>query len=290
MLLRHTRTVRAALLAALTAVSLTGVTVVGTVGATSAIRAGGPVTGISEGVGRQALPRSLVALVNSSAPADDVFSAQFCGGVLIGAREVATVAHCLTDRDPASVDVIVGADNLCQGQQVTGQRLPVESLTSAPSGHNSDVVVLRLAAPATVAPARVAGPAGRSQHVGTAAGWGRAALLGAHPCQGRSVPLHAGTAAACAAALRVAHGSQPTQDVWCAVAAGDRNTCIGDSGGPVYVPGAFPETVFALTSWGVGDCGPDAPGVYTVLSGTGAAPWGSPPRRHGLPVAIMAPP
>lgn len=150
-----------------------------------------------------------------------------------------------------------------------------------PAGHDSDAVILTLAAAAEAVPAAVAGPSGRSQAAGLAAGWGRAALAGLYPCQGRTVPVRAGPPAACADARAAATAAQPTRDVWCGVAAGRQNTCIGDSGGPVYVPAAPEETVFALTSWGVGDCSPEAPGFYSVLAGTAAAPWGDPPRTAG---------
>ena len=232
---------------------------------------------VANAVARKPLPRSLVALVNASAPPDDLFSVQFCGGVLIGPTTVATVAHCMRDRTPQSVDVVVGADNLCQGNSVPGERLHVKAMAVAPPGHDSDIVVLHLGAPSTTTPALVAGSAGRTEPGGTAVGWGRSELRGAYPCRGRTVPLQAGDPAVCLRGLTAARPPQPTVDVWCGTSEGEQNTCVGDSGGPVYVRGEGRETVFALISWGASDCGPDAPGFYSVLAGDAVAPWGTAP-------------
>jgi secreted trypsin-like serine protease len=217
---------------------------------------------------------SLVALVNASAPTANLFAGQFCGAVLIGPREVLTVAHCLRHTDPRAVDAVVGAGNLCQGRPVTGQRIHVAAVDAPPAGTGSDVVLLTLDRAASATPARINDvPAGDGQ-MGLAQGWGRSSLLGGYPCLPRTVPVAAGPADACRDGLSAAVAPQPTRDVWCATGSGPSNTCVGDSGGPVYAS-TDPDVLLALTSWGIRDCAPQTPAYYSRVHPRPGPPWGA---------------
>lgn len=46
----------------------------------------------------------------------------------------------------------------------------------------------------------------------------------------------------------------------------DRDTCVGDSGGPLYDKSSQSPILYGITSWGIGCAMPDSPGVYTRLS------------------------
>ena len=227
--------------------------------------------------------RSLVALVNTSAPTGNLFASQFCGAVLIGPREVMTVAHCLRQTDPRAVDAVVGAGNLCQGRPVTGQRIHVTGIKVSPAGSDSDVVLLTLDRAAFAPPAKIAPvPAGDGQN-GFAQGWGRSALRGGYPCLPRTVPLTAGPAEACRVGLGAAEAAQPTRDVWCATGSARSNTCVGDSGGPVYAS-TGPDVLLALTSWGIRDCAPGTVAYYSRVHPDLRTPGGatSTPAAPGL--------
>ena len=155
---------------------------------------------------------SLVALVNASAPAANLFAGQFCGAVLIGPREVLTVAHCLRHTDPRAVDAVIGADNLCQGRPVTGQRIHVAAVDTPPVGTGSDVVLLTLDRAASATPAKIAEvPAGDGQ-MGLAQGWGRSSLGGGYSCLPRTVPVTAGPVDVCREGLSAAVATQPTRE------------------------------------------------------------------------------
>lgn len=215
--------------------------------------------------------QSLVALVNSSAPAGNLFSGQFCGGVLISDHEVLTVAHCMRGIGLEDVDAVVGANNLCSGRPVTGERFHVAKMTAAPNGSDSDVVILTLAGTAHTPPALLgASPEAFPRGV-TAQGWGSAGLSAPSPCTARPVALTAAAAPDCANARSHAGSQRPTRDVWCGTGT-VASTCVGDSGGPVYGR-TNPDIVLALTSWGYGSCSPGSPTFFSRLYGGTSRPW-----------------
>lgn len=67
----------------------------------------------------------MVALINASSPTNDIYNAQFCGGVVVELRLVLTAAHCVATRSAASIDVVIGGDNLCRDRPIDGLRIRV---------------------------------------------------------------------------------------------------------------------------------------------------------------------
>ncbi|MFI5734112.1 trypsin-like serine protease [Kribbella sp. NPDC051587] len=198
-----------------------------------------------------------------------MFGAQSCAATLVSSIELVTAAHCVRTRRPASLDVVIGADNLCSTAPITGERIQISAIHIDPDPR-LDRATLTTLHPATTPPILTkpvpTQPAATGDLV--AVGWGRDTRVGPSPCRKRAVPLVSATPAACRRA-QVANPNRWHPAQLCATAApgATRNTCTGDSGGPVIAtkPGTPPELV-AITIWGIG-CAPDQVGFYSPASG-----------------------
>jgi secreted trypsin-like serine protease len=209
---------------------------------------------------------STAALINHSAPAADLFGAQWCAATLTTATTLITARHCVKDRRPKSLDVVLAADNLCNNAPITGERIQIKSIRILPDA-TLDLAVLTTTRPATTTPTPIAAPAiGQPGTALVAVGWGRRSSNGPAPCRKQAVPLRLAGADKCSPA-RAANPEQWNPLQLCATAApgAERNTCSGDSGGPVYQ--TTPDRprhlrLVAVINWGTG-CQPDQPGFYT---------------------------
>ena len=202
---------------------------------------------------------ALVAVVNRSAPVDDLLGSYRCAGVLLSPTLVATAGHCVADARPRSLDVVVGAENLCRSAPVGGDRRHVAAIHfPADAAKGGDLAVLELSDPSSGSPTRLGGWPSAGHRL-VAIGWGRGGPVST-PCSPWPAPLRAVTGEACDAALRA--GREPVQRrLGCAVPDGGRNTCQGDSGGPVVAFTDQGALLVGITSSGLG-CGPRDLGFY----------------------------
>jgi secreted trypsin-like serine protease len=208
-------------------------------------------------------PPSLVALINSSAPQDDLSGSQFCAGVLIAVDRVLTARHCVSARSPSTVDAIVGADNLCSTAPINGVRRSILRIL-AYSQEDGDGAVLVLDRAVSALPAKAVRSAPTSAV--EAWGWGKSAVGGVAPCRAEQKRLRIVDSAHCADVL---NQEDPTarSNYFCALPSAVRNTCEGDSGGPVFV-GSLTGSLLGIVAAGDG-CGRMDSGSYLLAAGYG---------------------
>ena len=204
---------------------------------------------------------TIVALVNASAPPDDLISSQFCGGVVVGPDLVVTAAHCLTGKLPEQVVAVVGADNLCRTAPIEGERRPVLGISV--SGER-DVALLTLRpssegqAPAVADVEEV----GDGESL-LALGWGPESVRGPTPCRVAEKQLQEVPLSECASLIPPGTEA-PREAFFCAVGRpNSSNTCVGDSGGPVFDPTTGGLVGVVLSGTG---CLPTDPGLYARAS------------------------
>ncbi|MFB6721194.1 trypsin-like serine protease [Kribbella sp. NPDC056345] len=202
-------------------------------------------------------------MVNASAPRNDLLGSAKCGGTLVGPSMVLTARHCIDDLDPARLDVVIGAENICRTAEVRGERIRVSAVRTAEPA-TLDAAVLVLSQPAKTPP--LAAPTTPEKETGryVAVGWGS---TGRSPtsCHRQTVELTAGAHDACESGRKAApRWASTTQFCGVPVTGADRNTCSGDSGGPVFHLDGNALTLFAMVSWGTG-CDVSDTGFYTRL-------------------------
>lgn len=210
----------------------------------------------------------MVALINASSPRNDIYSGQFCGGVVVGLRHVLTAAHCVAMRSAASIDVVIGGDNLCRDREIDGLRIRVSGVRIHPAydalSARFDLALLELAIDAPPDSVRDVASAPANAEPAIALGWGGGSTGGVPPCRLMRTDLRLVPQPECAARAGASDRAYDPASMLCAIPdqIPSQDTCSGDSGGPLVL-GTDPRLgdVVGITSWGRG-CGNQIPGVY----------------------------
>ncbi|WP_081416789.1 trypsin-like serine protease [Arthrobacter castelli] len=202
-----------------------------------------------------------VALVNHSAPSNDLYSGQFCGAVLVAPSLLATAAHCVETRTAKLIDAVMGADNLCKTAPVPGRRVRVTDIMVQPAP-NDEIALLKTQGTSDVEPMPISRRTDSETLV--VPGWGRMHDGGVPPCRVKHVQIQKVGLRKCGNYLHVLHIDDATKRLFmCAVPASKTglNTCQGDSGSPVLKQKGGHWTVSGLTLGGK-SCLSGSPGLY----------------------------
>lgn len=203
---------------------------------------------------------------------------QFCDGTLLTPSKVLTAAHCV---GKAATQVRLGTNN---ATLVSGQVVAVSSKTIHPKYNeittDYDVAVLTLAHPVTLsdtinvvrlpeacASASCITGLAKPGTLVRVAGWGATDGQGnIYPNGLREVDIPIVSQSTCNSAM---DGAVTARMMCAGYAGGGKDSCYGDSGGPLfgYLPAARMGFQAGIVSWGEGDCAQAGKyGVYTRIS------------------------
>jgi secreted trypsin-like serine protease len=211
-----------------------------------------------------------VALLDSSISKN--WNAQFCGGTLVDKYIVVTAGHCVYDAEPADIEILTGTSSLKRG----GVRHEVAKIILHPQYNDNridyDIAIIKLKTPAEgleVAQLLSKNDERSFAKPGTKSfviGWGN---LGTdvYPYDLREVTLPLVSTSVCNG-INSYDGEVTSRMICAGLQRGGKDSCDGDSGGPLLIKDEDNKwtVVAGIVSWGDGCAEPNYYGVYSRVA------------------------
>ncbi|KZN53537.1 hypothetical protein N474_20985 [Pseudoalteromonas luteoviolacea CPMOR-2] len=213
----------------------------------------------------------------------------FCGGSYIGDGYVLTAAHCVRNKSAQSLNVKVAGFILAGND---GDRISVEQVHSHPQYNSqtlhNDVAVLKLSRLPTIGSSVTLAQSSidyyaREGDLLSVAGLGRLQEGGVRPTNLYEVDVPLVSDAVCRQSG--GHYSNVGATEFCAgYPQGQKDSCSGDSGGPIVVQSGGQTVQLGVVSWGIGCARPDKYGVYADVAALGQ--WIASVKDGSVPVSV----
>lgn len=194
---------------------------------------------------------------------------QFCGGSLIADKWILTAAHCIENEKADAVSVLLGQPGL---EGSGGETINVARIIEHPDYQRQgypDIALLELSSSSNANPILLPtreNPVAAANELATVIGWGQVSETGSYSSQLLETTLPIVAHQQCLTAYKGFENIIEDAMICAGTPSGDKDSCYGDSGGPLFVSSGQSYVQAGVVSFGK-ECGlANVPGVYARVS------------------------